>query len=134
MRVIIFVVASSLVVSLAAAQCCPPYWTQFYEGCYRVIGTRRKWQDAENDCKKLSPSGRFAHLASINDYYEQQFVTALCAESLSGYTNDVWIGASDIRVEGRAHPRKKITEGNAINPVLSRSSSRHGQYFLHALA
>jgi hypothetical protein len=49
------------------------------------------WQDAETSCKNIN-----AHLVSIIDRFEQYWLSAL----LSGVSEKLWIGLSDLLVPG----------------------------------
>ena len=57
------------------------------------------YQDAEQHCQSLSERGRPAHLVSILDEEENQFV-AQFTEPISNKNIQLWIGYNDLEVEG----------------------------------
>ena len=71
---------------------CPPSWLAFKDNCYLLVRVRYNYHAAEQHCQSLSERGRPAHLVSILDEEENQFVTH--------YGNDLWIGYNDLDVEG----------------------------------
>ena len=71
---------------------CPPSWLAFKDNCYLLVRETKNYQDAEQHCQSLSERGRPAHLVSILDEEENQFVAH------SG--NELWIGYNDLDVEG----------------------------------
>lgn len=99
--IVLAVWCSGVLIGRASAGCCPSYWTQFGSSCYRYITHNKYWQEAEAECNKLSPSGQFAHLVSINSAQENSFVHALFREEGGAKHNAYWIGASDTYSEGK---------------------------------
>ena len=71
---------------------CPPSWLAFKDNCYLLARVKYNYHAAEQHCQSLSERGRPAHLVSILDEEENQFVTH--------YGNDLWIGYNDLDVEG----------------------------------
>ena len=96
MRAVIFVVCSLAAVGVVGAQC-PTFWTPFKQSCYRVFGDEKDWHAAENACKSYSSA---AHLVSINDDEENEFVHTFWHDTLSKY-NYFWVGGTDESREGR---------------------------------
>ena len=72
---------------------CPRSWLVFKDNCYLLVREAKNY-DAEQHCQSLSERGRPAHLASILDEEENQFV--------AHYTQSAepWIGYNDLDVEG----------------------------------
>lgn len=59
---------------------------QLYAGCcYKLISQKQTWTQARETCIKDN-----AHLASIENYYEQAFIELLTADM----TEHTWIGCS----------------------------------------
>lgn len=72
---------------------CPPFWFSFNDCCYKYVGSRLKWADAELNCVSQG-----ANLVSIRSLQENSFVSALIKnfDPLQGHT---WIGLSDSHKE-----------------------------------
>ena len=102
MRAFIILVACGVTIGLAGAQC-PLFWTYYGKSCYKFVSQDKYWGEAEQECFKLSPSdGRIAHLVSISDKTEQQFVHALFMDQGAANHNAFWLGGTDQYSEGRS--------------------------------
>ena len=78
---------------------CPPSWLAFKDNCYLLVRVEYNYHAAEQHCQSLSEKGRPAHLVSIQDEEENQFV-AQYTKSVLGQERALWIGYNDIDVEG----------------------------------
>uniref|UniRef100_A0A670JPF6 Brevican core protein n=1 Tax=Podarcis muralis TaxID=64176 RepID=A0A670JPF6_PODMU len=67
---------------------CRPGWDSFQGFCYKHFSTRRSWEDAETQCRKLG-----GHLANIMTPEEQNFIN-------NRYKEYQWIGLNDRTIEG----------------------------------
>ncbi|ELT93104.1 hypothetical protein CAPTEDRAFT_39638, partial [Capitella teleta] len=64
---------------------CPDHWTSMEDNCYRVFPGETSWETAEENCME---QGFAAHLASVNNIEEQEFVEG----QIEIYQQDAWIG------------------------------------------
>ncbi|XP_033030568.1 brevican core protein isoform X4 [Lacerta agilis] len=67
---------------------CRPGWDSFQGFCYKHFSTRRSWEDAETQCRKLG-----GHLANIMTPEEQNFIN-------NRFKEYQWIGLNDRTIEG----------------------------------
>ncbi|XP_033627248.1 C-type mannose receptor 2-like [Asterias rubens] len=78
---------------------CPRSWLAFKDNCYLLVRETKNYHAAEQHCQSLSERGRPAHLVSILDEEENQFV-AQYTKTVLGQYEVLWIGFNDLDVEG----------------------------------
>ena len=69
---------------LATAQCCSEcslHWQSYNGNCYLMIEDSKSFWDAEDYCKSLSRQGREAHLVSISNQQEEDFIEGYAQSS-----------------------------------------------------
>ena len=78
---------------------CPAFWSRFRQHCYRYFGRPQTWAEAEGICNMFSPSShsnstRVAHLVSLSNKDENDFVARFWDSSRSDGEDDVflWLG------------------------------------------
>lgn len=63
-------------------------------GCYRLETKPTPWLDAEQDCEGDAPDAHLVVIDSVDEHY------AIHTFSMSPRTNDVWIGYTDLALDG----------------------------------
>ena len=66
-------------------------WMMFNSFCYKYIAILKDWQGAKNYCETVNST-----LLTIHSQAENDFALSLIPEN----GQDIWVGASDITVEG----------------------------------
>ena len=79
--------------------CCKSPWVGFQRNCYLFVPDAKYQADAEAHCQSLSTSVRQAHLTSILNEAERNFIKDYIGESQSG-VGKVWTGFNDKEEEG----------------------------------
>ena len=82
-----------LTLFITATQCCSEcslHWHSYNGNCYLMIEDRKPFWDAEGYCKSLSRQGREAHLVSIANQQEEDFIKWY-AQSFD-FTKFIWTG------------------------------------------
>ncbi|XP_066304553.1 uncharacterized protein [Branchiostoma lanceolatum] len=72
---------------------CPNNWLPYGNKCYYVVNNynlKRNWEDARSYCKSFGQTDFDANLVSIENEYEQAFVTSLLTQRIG-----MWIGLFD---------------------------------------
>ena len=76
---------------------CPPPWLAFRDNCYLHVIEKKTFVDAEQFCSTFSKPGRPAHLVSIADSEENDFILQY---AMAVNKRNFWIGYNDIEFEG----------------------------------
>ena len=79
-------------------QACSPPWLAFRNHCYLYVIEKKKFLDAEQHCTEFSTPTRPAHLVSIADSEEQDF---LFHYARAIYGQNYWIGYTDMAHNGK---------------------------------
>eukprot|EP00746_Dinoflagellata_sp_MGD_P015680 gnl/MRDRNA2_/MRDRNA2_134945_c0_seq1.p1 gnl/MRDRNA2_/MRDRNA2_134945_c0~~gnl/MRDRNA2_/MRDRNA2_134945_c0_seq1.p1 ORF type:complete len:790 (-),score=115.93 gnl/MRDRNA2_/MRDRNA2_134945_c0_seq1:108-2477(-) len=77
---------------------CSAGWLQFGESCYRLMISKSSYGEAKRRCQGVG-----AHLVSIQDQDEQDYVQRLCGERMC------WLGLQEHKMDGS--PKMQITDG-----------------------
>ncbi|KAG9356093.1 hypothetical protein JZ751_000937 [Albula glossodonta] len=74
---------------------CPAGWMNFNDRCFRYVGRKEEWADAEAHCLTLG-----GNLASVHSEDEFQFLRSLY-RAHDPRENPFWIGLTDCQKKGR---------------------------------
>ncbi len=75
---------------------CPPAWLAFEDHCYLYVREAKTFNEAETHCMSLSKPRRSAHLVSVENQQENNFMID-CIQAIG--TGDFWIGFTDQQSE-----------------------------------
>ena len=106
----IVVLMAAVTLTLVRAEdgvCCPSYWTQFENNCYRFIGPKKTWPMAEIHCNEYYISKGKGHLVSIHTEKENNFVLKLRETSISSETQNMWLGLQKSNFDEKKHDSKE---------------------------
>ncbi|XP_071798254.1 echinoidin-like [Asterias amurensis] len=106
----IVVLMAAVTLTLVGAEdgvCCPSYWTQFENNCYRFFGPKKTWPMAEIHCNEYYISGGKGHLVSIHTEKENNFVLQLRETSISSETQNMWLGFQKSNLDEKKHGSKE---------------------------
>ncbi|XP_038059113.1 snaclec VP12 subunit A-like [Patiria miniata] len=93
---------------------CIPGWVLYRDQCYRVTPQKLPFNEAETYCQGFANRNGKAHLASVHDEQENDFIVELASSAgIAGKDGWVWIGLTDQIVEGSF----AWTDGTALSYV-----------------
>ncbi|XP_033120866.1 snaclec jerdonibitin subunit beta-like, partial [Anneissia japonica] len=101
--VLLMLIVSSLTGKSTA--CCPPTWTAYENSCYRVFRTNKStnWLEASDLCRlHRSPNcDEVAHLAKIETYEENNFLSQWLWSAYYAINTYAWIGLRENPIIGK---------------------------------
>ena len=77
---------------------CQPPWLAHGDYCFLIVKTAMTFDDAESYCQSYSTPGRSAHLVSVANRNDSQFIGRYAAAAGANFR--IWIGYTDAASEG----------------------------------
>lgn len=132
--------------ALGCSTSCPPHWTGFEGKCYKFFHGKKNFDQAEAACEQFKMTDchgnelATAHLASIHNADEQEFLTTLVEENLPDEITGGWDPQAYIGMEvGSTNSEQSWTDGSPVdyggwvsgepnNAPYSRGAIAAGQY------